>query len=44
MVLKEEVMKSFSLKNIKGLILYTIVILFAFIYIKDIINIFGLYY
>ena len=41
MVLKEEVMKSFSLKNIKGLILYTIVILFAFIYIKDIINILG---
>ncbi len=34
-------MKSFSLKNIKGLILYTIVILFAFIYIKDIINILG---
>lgn len=41
MVLKEEVMKSFSLKNIKGLILYTIVILFAFIYVKDIINILG---
>ena len=34
-------MKSFSLKNIKGLILYTIVILFAFIYVKDIINILG---
>ena len=41
MVLKEEVMKSFSLKNIRGLILYTIVIIFAFIYIKDIINILG---
>lgn len=34
-------MKSFSLKNIRGLILYTIVIIFAFIYIKDIINILG---
>lgn len=34
-------MKSFSMKDIKYLILYTILIIFAFIYIKDIINILG---
>ena len=34
-------MKSFSLKNIRGLILYTIVIIFGFIYIKDILGILG---
>ena len=31
-------MKSFSIKELKYLILYTIVLIFAFIYIKDIIN------
>ena len=32
-------MKSFSIKELKYLILYTILLIFAFIYIKDIINI-----
>lgn len=32
-------MKSFSIKELKYLILYTIVLIFTFIYIKDIINI-----
>ena len=34
-------MKSFSLKDLKYLILYAVVLIFAFIYIKDILNIVG---